>query len=193
MEGYQPILEHQSVLTKEIEKININFRKDSASRKTPEYYINRLTTLDKLWKEFEDNHMKLLECEDHQYEYFSKNIYGYMKHYYVKTKEMISSCKEPKCTSFSLLIFEDYSFQREDLLGQQEANFRALERLINRINIENLEEKWELEDELKSLKHLWNVVDSIHLRLDNQLKGSNDVYEAKFQHIELSRNQKGFK
>lgn len=178
------MFERQSFLTKEIERIHTNFRKDSSSRKTPEYLHSRSAALDKCWKEFEENHIKLLEFEDDQYEYFSKKIFGHMKDYYIKTKEMVSSYKEPKFPSFSLPTFEEYSYQGEDLLGQQDTNIRALERLINRISIEDLEEKWELQDELKNIQHLWKVIDTTHLRLDNQLKGSNDEYETKFLQTE---------
>lgn len=96
MEDMAPIFERQSILTKEIERVNINFRKDASSRKTTEYIQNRLITLDTLWKEFEENNSKPAEFEDKQYEYFAQNIYGYMKDYYQKTRSMISSYKQQK-------------------------------------------------------------------------------------------------
>lgn len=67
-----------------------------------------------------------------------------------------------------------------ELLNQQNTNFRAFDRLLRRVNVEFIEDKWELEDEIKSLQNRWRVIDELHLRIDSILQDHEHLYYAEF-------------
>lgn len=183
----EELFKRQGEILQEIERIHINFGKDSAIRKTADYLKKRLDALEILWREFDTNNTKLQAYEDKTCEYFSRNIYQEWKVYFEKTKTMILSFKQPTeqrpKTKFHLPVVSETT-EIENMVSQQGTNFRAFERLLNRINMDTIEEKWEIEDELKNLKHLWINIDSLHLRIDNILQGSDEDYEHDFATIE---------
>ncbi|KAF9417531.1 hypothetical protein HW555_005361, partial [Spodoptera exigua] len=87
---------------------------------------------------------------------------------------------------------EKGSYSRlDESLRKQEANFRAFVRTIANINIENMSEKWEFQDALKTLESRWTLIDSLHLEIDSELMGSDLQYETSFcQHEEQFNNLK---
>ena len=204
----QDLLERQNVLIKEIERVYTNFKKDPLKRKTAEYFEKRLEALDNLWGEFKLNNSKLQKFEDKSSDYFVQNIMTQMEQYYQKARENMEASAS---TSHTLEIPKDYpeagrtmdgtstskfevpsiadntssqNSKADELLVQQYANFRAIERQIKRINSQNIEEKWEIEDELKNLQHRWRIIDELHLRIDGILSGNNKNYDEQFTSIE---------
>ncbi|XP_073950917.1 uncharacterized protein [Choristoneura fumiferana] len=203
------LLTRQKEIIHAIERICINFGKDGPGRKTEEYIQTRLSSLDELWKEFEQNHVDLIAFNDVSSEYFTKNIYGGMVEYYEKERKVISTyqinyqrvgqSKEGKATDNSRPQFEvpTGSLENrgtascgpvEELLSQQRTNFRAFARITNRINFDSMIEKWEIEDQLRDLQYRWRVIDELHLRIDNMLQGQDVNYDAEFGKFEDEYN-----
>ncbi|KAG7294771.1 hypothetical protein JYU34_022861, partial [Plutella xylostella] len=87
-------LAKQSELLEKIKSINTNFRKDPALRKTPEYFKQRLTSLEKYWEQFFVNNNKLVQQEDRSDEYFTRGVFEKVKDLYLSTKTMIISYEE---------------------------------------------------------------------------------------------------
>ncbi|XP_041976494.1 uncharacterized protein LOC121731205 [Aricia agestis] len=202
----QELLARQSAIIKEIENIHINYKKDSAIRKTPEYFEKRIAAIDNLWGEFEQNNKTLQGVEDKSSEYFKKNIYSEVKHFYTTFRATVtvdserpatptisqlstpSTSKENAGTQFQIpkIYFEQVKprLDYQDILVQQYANFRALERQLKRISEQNIEEKWEIEDELHNLQQRWRNIDELHLRIDILSSGTDTDYEEAFTEIE---------
>ncbi|CAG9134447.1 unnamed protein product [Plutella xylostella] len=67
-----------------------------------------------------------------------------------------------------------------DLLSQQRTNFRAFNRMVKNIKVDEIRDKWELEDELKNIQSRWSTIDTLHLQIDNYLQGSDSIYDEEF-------------
>lgn len=80
-------------------------------------------------------------------------------------------------------------YQVDELLLQQRTYVRALSRVINRLDITDIEKKWEIEDLLNDLQHRWRTIDELHMRIDNILEGSNRDYEDEFMIYESVYNK----
>ncbi|XP_063830297.1 uncharacterized protein LOC135079574 [Ostrinia nubilalis] len=199
----EALLQRQNELIQEIQRIGVNFGKDSASRKTKEYIDTRLTAIDKYWGEFDHNNTLLLSYEGES-DYFDKNIYQQTKDYYDKQRRIIAEYPpfvpptlEPVPSSskptFKLSRHEERGTnpgsQVDELISQQKTYFRALSRVIKRPDIVDIEEKWEIEDLLKDLQHRWRTIDELHMRIDNILEGSNQDYEDEFMFYESLYNK----
>lgn len=189
------LFSRQNAIIIEVEKIYNNFRKDSASRKTKDYIQRRLQSLDNLWGEFQQNDSHLEQYKDEKLEYFAKKVFSEFKNYFEITRANISSHIPPSASSemtFSVPVINTGSADikpgnpLEDLLSKQRTNFRALQRLIENIDVDKISEKWEIEDELKILQHRWNNIDELHLQIDNMLQGGDGFYDGEFQRIEKS-------
>ncbi|XP_045455981.1 uncharacterized protein LOC123665764 [Melitaea cinxia] len=76
--------------------------------------------------------------------------------------------------------------QATELMSLQRTNFRAFHRQINRLKIDEIQDKWELEDELRNIQTRWNAIDALHLQIDNILQGSDNQYDSEFYAYEDS-------
>lgn len=169
----EALLIRQAEILETIKSIQSNFKKDSASRKTPEYLEKRLTTLENLWAEFEQNNHRLGGMKDESQEYFIENVFERTRDLYQDIrKSILTYNKEEKATQPSGKI--------DELLAKQRTNFRAFSRLVNSLDIADITEKWELEDELRTIQSRWNVIDSLHLEIDHILRGGDISYEEEF-------------
>ncbi|CAG4996101.1 unnamed protein product [Parnassius apollo] len=54
----------------------------------PSYILRRLETPDQYWREFQDNHIKLVEYEDQDYAYFSENHFEKAKSHYTNCQRI---------------------------------------------------------------------------------------------------------
>ncbi|XP_059047784.1 uncharacterized protein LOC131843186 [Achroia grisella] len=173
------LIKRQADIFESINKIRINFNKDSSSRKTSDYLKNRIETLNNLWGEFEQNHVELSSYEDKSAQYFRDNIYQ-------KTKDVFQDIIS-KLISFNK---EDKGTQRnqkaDELLTLQRTNFRAFNRLLLSVNVDSIDEKWELEDELRSIQSRWSTIENLHLQIDNILQGEDVDYDTEFASYETS-------
>lgn len=76
-----------------IETIIRNIKKDSVSRKTTEYYKERITRLDSAWAEFEttDNKIRCLENYPKDHKYFTEKYYNNISDLATKYRELLES------------------------------------------------------------------------------------------------------
>ncbi|KAF9404671.1 hypothetical protein HW555_014229, partial [Spodoptera exigua] len=168
----------QSEIISSITTIKVNFNKDSDSRKNAEYIKKRLGALDALWEEFEQNHSRISDHASEADEYFRLNTYQVGKDLYQSVRILLSSYgKSSKSTQPDGEV--------DELLAMQRTNFRALSRLIKSIKVENISDKWELEDELNGVQSIWKIIDAQHLKIDHILAGGDISYDEEFTRHEL--------
>ena len=93
MSSVADILANQQQLASAIESVYTNFKKDGASRRTPEYIKKRLDLLESYWFEYESNFTRLLskELEVHTREAITKDVER-MNERYGTIKTHIQSC-----------------------------------------------------------------------------------------------------
>ncbi|CAG9137988.1 unnamed protein product [Plutella xylostella] len=197
----ESLIQRQSDIIELIKQIERNFSKDSARRKTRTYLDERLDTLDKLWAEFQSNNDKLAVYENDIEPYFKKDQYSQSRIYFDSVRSKIHSF--PAASASTALTPSVYgppaaappavppapsaSTSTEappskvaDLLSQQRTNFRAFNRMVKNIKVDEIRDKWELEDELKNVQSRWSTIDTLHLQIDNYLQGSDSIYDEEF-------------
>lgn len=195
------LLCEQKTILEQIKSIQSNFKKDGPSRKHPESINKRLGELDELWKQFDQNHNLLNVTEGEKTgEYFETDVYRRLKDLYSSTRSMISSYKPKveqvrvekvlpvppeKPVDFSFETTETVSSDSKisDLFNEQNSNIRAFERAIENLNINQLIEKWQLEDKLKTITSRWENYDRLYWKLDNITKHT-DAYERDYDRLE---------
>lgn len=169
----------QNELLENINRIKVNFSKDPSTRKTSDYIKKRIEALDSLWGEFEFNHSKIMNQPDLAPTYISSNMYTQGKDFYQATRILLSSYgKEEKSTQPSGEV--------DDLLALQRTHFRGLNRQISNINICEISDKWELEDELRSVQSKWNTIENLHLQIDHILQGGDLTYDDEYTQHETA-------
>lgn len=83
------ILTTQSQIAEAINKLGINFKKDGAERRTPDYIKRRIETLTSYWNEYQKNHDRLCEGLDPSHSYFTTNQYDQTRQSYEAVRSMI--------------------------------------------------------------------------------------------------------
>ncbi|XP_045496903.1 uncharacterized protein LOC123695185 [Colias croceus] len=196
----EDILATQEQLIDALDKLHINFKKDGAERKTPDYIRRRLETLEQYFVDFHNNHMILLSFNDHSHEYFAFNRYDQIKKKYNNIKTALQNYKSLENPELQPPTFQTPSISNEyqekppnnisninkteELMKKQTTNFKAFLRTVSNINLDLISEKWEFEDILKSLQIRWSVIDTLHWELENELSGTNAEYEEQFTNYE---------
>lgn len=166
-----------------IKRICTNYQKDSESRKNKEYLSKRLDSLENLWKDFHDRHVKLTEEEDRRLQYFTDNIYEKTKVLYETTRtdilrRLMATTEKP--IEISLHQPSGADEKMKELLSRQECNLKALDRAMSKVNVDAVTERWELEDHLQILKSKWEAVEKCHWELEISIKGDNQEYNELF-------------
>lgn len=169
----EALLQRQHIIAESIRKIIVNFKKDSTSRKTADYVNKRLETLQELWSEFEANH-NLLKSQDRSDKYFTSDTYNIVKQEYESIMIALRSLNPSTSEERGV------PSKTDELISQQNTNFRAFSRLVGNMNIDQMTEKWEIEDKLNMLQNRWKTIDEIHWEIDNLLVGSNVDYELEY-------------
>lgn len=72
----------------------------------------------------------------------------------------------------------------DELIKKQTINFRAFMRTVNSIEVDQLENKWEFEDTLKSLLSRWSTIDSLHWEIESESDGEDRWYQKEFNQYE---------
>ncbi|XP_047988411.1 uncharacterized protein LOC125228017 [Leguminivora glycinivorella] len=82
-------------------------------------------------------------------------------------------------------------------MRKQQSNFKAFARTLHYIDLSTVNEKWELEDLLKSVQSRWTTIDTLHWDIDSELFEDDETYnqtfckyEKKFQDMKKSINSK---
>jgi hypothetical protein len=200
-------LQQQQNCFEKIKTLCVNYKKDSAARKSHDYLNKRLSTLDALWADFENQHAVLEEeIEEKSINYFLEDIYGKTKAMYENTKsDMLTLMHKLTESSVKSSIKFDLTGLLDDeanddvilLLNKQECNFKPIDRAMSKIDTVSSNEKWELEDNLNILKSKWSDIDKLHWEIDGVLKGSHETYynmfgdiENKYDHMRKELNSK---
>lgn len=188
----EELFNRQNAIINEVERIYKNFCKDSIYRKTEEYIQKRIQALDSHWSEFEHNNDILQQNKDENLEYFGKNVFIEFKKFFENIRTKISTFIPPSTSSdtiFNVPVIDNMdtrpSTRVDELLAKQRTNFRALQRLMDNIDISKITEKWEIDDELKTLQHRWHAIDELHMQIDNLLQGDDGFYDGEFKRIEM--------
>lgn len=182
----ESLLISQKEIYEKLVKTQTNFSKDSSSRKTSDYIQRRVELIDSLWAEFVTNHNTLvLKLVDKNHEYFLNNFYETVRGSYQALRDTLITFSTPSAN----IQLEDKATEpcgrMDEMLSQQRTNFRAFIRLIKGIIVENISEKWELEDELRNVQSRWHAIDTLHLQIDNILQGGDVGYEAEYTAAEI--------
>jgi hypothetical protein len=89
------------------------------------------------------------------------------------------------------------SHKLQEMMRKQQSNFKAFERTIFYINMDNINEPWEFEDALQSVQSRWATIDSLHWDIDSEMCEEDDTYnqsffnyEQRFQEIKKRINSK---
>lgn len=180
----EAIIARQQEIIQSIEQINRNFKKDSKSRKTVDYVEQKLQLLDELFQDFRLNDTQLQTYPDKTHEYFTNNMCTQVKSYYDTTRNMISSFVVTSEPSISRILEVKPDNKSQELLQLQNTNFRAFQRFIQNCNVDEISDKWEIEDKLRNLQLRWNNIDSTHWQIDGLLEGSDTLYENKYTNYE---------
>ncbi|CAG5022255.1 unnamed protein product [Parnassius apollo] len=187
-------------------------KKDSQERKTPDYINRRLNNLEGYWQEFLNNHVELCAFPDKSHAYFTNNTYEKTKANYENITATIKaylpkSEHQPKpstplikpttpmgapSTSGAQHSFRTESqgtnSKTDELFKKQSSNFRAFKRTVSNISLDDVTEKWELEDLLRSLQLRWSAIDSLHWDIDSEVQGANQECESTFSYYEQLYN-----
>lgn len=81
------------------------------------------------------------------------------------------------------------SSKYEEMLRKQYINIKAFVRTVNNIDIDTLNEKWELDDALKTLHTRWTVIDTQHWEIESEATLSDLTYEKTFNKHEKTFNE----
>lgn len=80
------LLYSQQEIVNAMDKLFINFKKDSKDRKTPDYIRRKLETLEMYWREFVSNHILIIQQGiDSDHDYIAENQYDQAKNFYEKS------------------------------------------------------------------------------------------------------------
>ncbi|XP_026740536.1 uncharacterized protein LOC113502962 isoform X1 [Trichoplusia ni] len=72
------------------------------------------------------------------------------------------------------------SSKTDDMLKKQSSNIKAFQRTVASFNLDEISEKWEMEDALKTLQSRWSVIDTLHWELDGELEEMDEQYEQAY-------------
>ncbi|XP_048481700.1 uncharacterized protein LOC119691997 [Plutella xylostella] len=209
----EALIKRQEDCFDSIKRICVNFGKDAPERKTLEYLKKRIEALDTHWQQFAETDKLLNAGEEKNLSYFTSNVFVKAQEKYLRAKsqmvalqaqwvaELMKSQPQPtagtskeergeSAGTFGVVqdifggINTDLTDRKSVLLQQQQGNFKAFQRAATKVNIDTIEEKWDLEDRLNILKTKWNAIDKIHWELDNWLNGSNELYEQEYNRLE---------
>lgn len=224
MSSVNDLVANQQQLASAMENIYTNFKKDGASRKTPEYIKKRLDMLDMYWFEYESNYSRLsgMELDINTRDFIVRdldrikeryeNIRGHIQSSEVTAAAAASAAADrpqspflkpptfvpkpleqeektqvnPKQSSSKAALQSTSATVSltEDMLRKQQSNFKAFHRTIEGIHLEDISERWELEDSLRTVQSRWSAIDTLHWELDSQMYGSNEEYERAFASYE---------
>lgn len=212
----EAIYQNQQELYVAISKMVTNIKKDSADRKSVDYFKRRLDTLESYWGEYQYNHDRLSTEGSRSHDYFMRGEYektyelyklskAFMNEQYQlflknrlgeqantsnpQKEERDAPYEECERTSPVKAYSKGSSSKLDEMLKRQASNFRAFIRTVSGIQLEHLAQKWELEDALRTLQTRWSIIDSLHLEIDSELEGMDEAYESSYSKHEFVYNK----
>ena len=214
----EAVVETQQQINEQMQKLLANFKKDGPDRKTTEYIKRRLEVLEQHWVEYQRNHEVLTQKLHQHHEYIRGGYYDNTRKLYLETRDLLQNYQQtflklqPVPTTSQVTspspspvlqttpqapqsqqpipqTSQGTNSKLDEMLKKQSSNFKAFVRTVSNIQVENMNEKWEFEDTLKSLQTRWQVIDSLHWEIDSELDGSNWQYESTFSEHEQRYNE----
>lgn len=184
----QELLKRQEIIAEGFRKIGVNFGKDGPDRKNTAYIKVRLDNLKAHWNEFEMNHSILQGAENKTNEYYATQVYERVKGEYLTTMQKLQAGPSYTAGDKDSETIKNVGVpsKSDELKTQQATNFRAFSRFTRNMITDELTEKWDIEDKLKTLESRWKVIDEVHWKLDNILVGSDVNYELEFSKYEAT-------
>lgn len=190
MHNIEELIARQQDTFESIKKITINFKKDSASRKTTEYLEKRMEVLNAHWSVFEQNDKLINATENKGITYFQEDVFNKTKQMYTTTLNEMQRMHDELTSALRTTHLgapgpstrapsETRDFQENEgsadtaarptssqlLMQQQQCQFMAFERAVSKIDIEAMTEKWDLEDSLNLIKARWEAIDKLHWKI----------------------------
>lgn len=178
------LINKQQSSYEKIKVVQTNYKKDSVSRKSIDYLNKRIEALQSLWDEFRSNHeiLKKYESTKIDHDYFRKNIFGITGSMFDETMQSMKQLRELNEPGFSGIstsktpeiqrtrqfdttgvhqqIGDETDKHLSTLLRNQMCNFNALQRAVSKTNLDDMKEKWQLQDQLNILKSKWESIDN---------------------------------
>lgn len=206
----EDLLALQQQLLNQIEQTYTNFKKDGSDRKNADYIRRRLETLDACWKEYESNHVKLcnieyakshsyftskqFECAKERYE----NIRAFIQNYKLTEERPSTPLLKPATPlagssavqqpTGQLSRSQGSNSKTDEMMRKQISNFKAFEHTVSSINLESVEEKWEFDHLLSTIRARWSKIDTQHWELDSELGDRNQEYHSMYLKYERAYN-----
>lgn len=178
---------NQTEIYDSLVKLLTNIKKDGADRKTIDYCKRKLELLENYWRDYQRNHRKCCEFAEFDHVYFTKNCFDKAEEVYMSIKQLITKTMEnllPKQQGVNQPLAEarttnqsgdlsrsqasqqqrsqlpvpEENSKLEGLIKKQTINFRAFMRTVATIEIDQLQNKWEFDDALKSLQSRWTII-----------------------------------
>lgn len=192
MENTQRLINKQSEIVAFVQQMERNFKKDSSERKSPSYLLKKLSILEDNWQLFQMNDSKINECEVQEGPYFDIKVFDQMKGLYLRFRSMILNYESTEAGK--AMPEHESDLKTLELVNEQRSNIRAFERAISQLDIRVVQEKWQLEDELRTITMRWETVDKLFWKLDILLPNSDkqdyqDEYNRLEQLYKLTRKE----
>ncbi|KAG7300389.1 hypothetical protein JYU34_015993 [Plutella xylostella] len=93
-----------------------------------------------------------------------------------------------KYNNFGGLSSETYDNNTQNMLNEHRSYIKAFERSIRNMNIEQITEKWQLEDKIRTISQRWENVDRMYWKLDNIIENMT-TYEEEYNSLEIQYEQ----
>ncbi|KAL4710101.1 hypothetical protein ACJJTC_016503 [Scirpophaga incertulas] len=143
----------RTVLTQQEERGEVSGEAGEASHSSEvhsfNYLVKRLESLEAQWNDFQIRHQILMETmEDKNINYFKEDVYGSLKELYDSTvanmKDLLQRLRGKKSVFFDMSgMLEDNANQSlTALMERQQCNFKALDRVMSKIDINTVTESW---------------------------------------------------
>lgn len=139
MDDIQELITKQQKLGESIERLQINFKKDSDSRKTEEYFKKKLSNLEELWSAFNMNHAILKSYEATENAYFQNAYYDVIKEMLTATrsmmqekyKELLPKSSTPRQSTASIPVKELLPSQPMEEVSPRSTDMQPRTRMTN--------------------------------------------------------------
>ncbi|KAF9803267.1 hypothetical protein SFRURICE_007113 [Spodoptera frugiperda] len=201
MEG---LYDSQLEIREAMKKMKINIKKDGFERKNEDYFRRRSDLLESYWSDYQNNHMRIYASGVKDHQYFLNSEHEQTSQLYTSIKALIaeqslgSAAKIPPTphkrsqsevedrqqqqaeggpSTSQVMRSKGSNSRLDDMVRRLSANIKAFKRIVSNIDLEDLNEKWELEDALKTLQSKWKPVDELYWEVDGEMCGADEEYD----------------
>lgn len=193
-----------------IRKLLSNMKKDSASRKTEEYFGNRLNMLQHYWGEFQKNHDEIKEKLPSEHNYFKQQFYEQVQKVYEEASKYIVEGQEgtttseddiqgdktastPQVLTSNIGKLGEIPEKTQVLLQRQHIELQLLNRAIINISqkMDQMQFQGQCEYEIKTLSDQWKDITNLHKEILVSENKFTDKYFSENKYEEAEEKFKG--